>query len=257
MPSDPALIKFKATIGKTAISPGAGTPGAYNYKPGSFDVTFRVSQPMITADRPGKTIWIENATVDVSNPPGPAPERKPKEKDFSFSKREAAWRGHRNGHDRYLRQLEAYNAALEAYQPQMLAWAQLLGLSGLFGGKDVLVTLSPADQGLLPGFTLDALAPPATAVETPAQLAAADYRTERLSDYVSEAACVVCGCTDDRACADGCEWMDTPGGDVLCSKCADTPQGAEILGLAVLAAEAADDDDNAEATEAEMAEATA
>lgn len=68
-------------------------------------------------------------------------------------------------------------------------WAQLLGISGLFGGKAVLVTLSPHDQSLLPGFTLDALAPPASAVETPAQLASrvtaeaqSDVEEDDLSD---------------------------------------------------------------------------
>ena len=36
----------------------------------------------------------------------------------------------------------------------------------------------------------------------------------------SAQACCYCGCTDDRACASGCWWVE-PG---LCSSCAEVPE---------------------------------
>lgn len=33
-------------------------------------------------------------------------------------------------------------------------------------------------------------------------------------------ACLVCGCTQDRACPGGCVWVEAPTGVDLCSRCA-------------------------------------
>jgi hypothetical protein len=33
-------------------------------------------------------------------------------------------------------------------------------------------------------------------------------------------ACLLCGCTDERGCADGCLWVSAPTGIELCTRCA-------------------------------------
>jgi hypothetical protein len=33
-------------------------------------------------------------------------------------------------------------------------------------------------------------------------------------------ACLLCGCTDERACPDGCLWVSAPTGIDLCTRCA-------------------------------------
>ncbi len=46
-----------------------------------------------------------------------------------------------------------------------------------------------------------------------------------------EATCVMCGCTDSRACPDGCEWawVNREKGEGLCSVCEENRDMAEPI----------------------------
>jgi hypothetical protein len=48
--------------------------------------------------------------------------------------------------------------------------------------------------------------------------------------------CLVCGCTDDEGCADGCTWVSLQytnfeGWDILCSSCADEIAGTVVWAM--------------------------
>ncbi len=79
-------IKFRATIGKTTIAPASGEAGQYSYKPGSFDVTFRVTMPAVATSKPVAETWFGNERVDLRLEPGPPPERAKGQHADAFAK---------------------------------------------------------------------------------------------------------------------------------------------------------------------------
>jgi hypothetical protein len=98
----------------------------------------------------------------------PRPEdikRKPKETDEDYAsnpvrlRREAEQASYDDAHTRWEQDMLASRAGALRHRDRLMSYAQLVGVASVFGGQQMTVVLTPADQDMLPGFSANLLAP--------------------------------------------------------------------------------------------------
>ena len=134
-------IVFDATVKGVKL---AGTAGQYGApSKGSLDVTFRVERP----EAPRKPTSYN------------APE--PIEEDYDKpAKYKSTLKGWRANEKAFAKEMDTYDAALEALRPRLISYAQLAGMAAVLDGNVVTVEVRPGEQHNLPGFGLELLAAP-------------------------------------------------------------------------------------------------
>lgn len=65
----------------------------------------------------------------------------------------------------YTQLMTAWETKQAGFQEQLRSYASLVGIAAVFGNQKLVVTLTPANQDVLPGFELDLLGPAPSATE--------------------------------------------------------------------------------------------
>jgi hypothetical protein len=145
------LTGVKATLQKAPEGYGKA-------KPGAMEVTFRI-------DQPAPPVKPEIPSWHLASHPRPENlGERPEEVDPKEWKREIAavqkWQKEWDErHAEHEMDMVRYAAALEAFRPSLMAFAQLSGLAMVMGNQRINLEMSPADTDFLPGFELALPAP--------------------------------------------------------------------------------------------------
>lgn len=150
-------MQFEATLGKLAI--GQSKQDYYGQQSGGeMALTLQIKQPA-PPRRP-------NEPYGLSQQPPELPKRKAKESDEEYEVRSRAARerldDYESGRRRYAEQLAQFERDLVDFQPRLVAYMQLVGITAVFGNSTVRVTIEPTNQELLPGFEANLLPAPET-----------------------------------------------------------------------------------------------
>lgn len=149
-------MAFTATVKGVKINaPKMDYSGYGSSERSSVDVTFTVKSPKQPRKPQGNHWRIERAQGTLAKFGGVAPEDPKDRKAYDAAAREIE-----EARVDHARELARYEAEMAEGGQQLMAYAQLVGLMAVFGGKDVQVTLSPAEQDLLPGLDLHLLEAP-------------------------------------------------------------------------------------------------
>ena len=127
-------------------------------KPGAMEVTFRIDQPS-PPKKPEIPSWHLAANPrpeDLGERPEEVAPKDWKSEIASVQNRQKEWD---ERHAQHARDLVWYAAALEAFRPSLMAFAQLSGLAMVMGNQRINLEMSPADTDFLPGFELALPAP--------------------------------------------------------------------------------------------------
>lgn len=163
------MTRFEFIAQISAVKPTMGKPGTYQEtaKNGSLEITLRVNQPQMPP-RP-QLGWNLRSDRDPNEAkPRPTKSTLKKDKDETVEAHEARKAEDLEQQQRqYDHALSAYHDAMNewsrgaaGHSERLLAYAQLIGLSSVFGGQDVACVLTPQMQDMLPGFSTSLLALP-------------------------------------------------------------------------------------------------
>lgn len=137
-------LRFIATAQGVKVNPARNS-----YDNTTVDLTVRIEAPKQPRD-PGSSWNLDSARRDLKHAfPGGEP---PAEEKAEHKKWETAVAKVVRFEAEYRAAKAAYHAALSEHAPQLMAYAHLVGIVSVFGNKRLAITLSPADQDLLPGM---------------------------------------------------------------------------------------------------------
>lgn len=146
------LVGVKATLPKSDQY-GSST------KPGAMEVTFRIEQPA-PPKKPVIASWSPLAKPrpeDLGERPEDVDPKEWKTRIGQVQRVQQQWD---EMNRRHAEEMARYAVEQEAFQPSLMAFAQLSGLAMVLGNQRINLEMSPADTDFLPGFELALLAPP-------------------------------------------------------------------------------------------------
>lgn len=163
-------LQFEATLGGVQVKQSKSDGYGSGPKGAELVLSLSVKQPT-KPQQPYKWPFLDKPRPEL-------PKQKKDENAAAYEGRCTAIRSEQERWDaelaRYQRETARYAAEVEALRDRTLAFAQLVGISAVFGNQPVTVTIEPAGQELLPGFEVSLLAPPEPKAETtPAERVAA------------------------------------------------------------------------------------
>lgn len=179
-------LQFEATLGGVQVKQSKSDGYSAGPKGAELVLSLSVKQPSPPRE-PFKSYFLEKPRPEL-------PKQKKGEEDAEYEGRCSAIRSEQERWDAelvvYQQKLAAYHADVEALRDRTLAFAQLVGISAVFGNQPVTVTIEPAGQELLPGFEVSLLAPPEPKAETTAaeRVAAASFPEADDPDWDDEEA---------------------------------------------------------------------
>lgn len=114
----------------------------------SVDVTFTIQGPA-KPRKPNKPWEMERARQDLAKFGGKVPTDEKKLADYRDAEKRL-----QAATARYQSDVATYEQTIAALGQQLLAYAQLVGLMAVFTNQTLNISLSPADQDMLPGMDL-------------------------------------------------------------------------------------------------------
>lgn len=166
----PAALEFEAKL--VGVKPVIGSFDDYgNSKAGRLEVTFAIAQPA-APKKPVPNYEIASGLSQIKPRPEVPAEAKKGESVVTFEKRKAEAEADQVRYDRalerYNRELASWDQAMAALSARMLSYAQLVGLTAVFGNTELRVVVHPKTR-LLEGFGVSLLAAPAAGEAGPEQ----------------------------------------------------------------------------------------
>lgn len=164
------MSQFEFVAQISAVKPAIAKAGQYGTSSeGYLEITLKVKQP--TAPREPGIPWNlrKNGGAGDEIKPRPTAVNVKKDKDETVADHEARKAAALEGEqleydtalDHYQKSVNEWRQSVAQQSHKLLAYAQLIGLSSVFGGQDVQCVLTPIMQDLLPGFSASLMELPA------------------------------------------------------------------------------------------------
>jgi hypothetical protein len=164
-------LQFEARI--TGLKPVMPKPAENSYtgpKPGHLELSLRIDEPTMPR-APQVPYDIQSRGMGergIAPRPAELPrlQKGPNESKPEFEARKVAelevqQRQYDQLLARYQAEVAAFEQAQAAFGQRLMTYGSLIGMVSILGNRTVRIDLSPQDAGMLPGFQLDLLPPPA------------------------------------------------------------------------------------------------